>query len=238
MGGYHLINNDRGFRLTADLEYDLDIRSYNNDYNYVDSSGNLQVSSGFSGLRTGDAVFAETSENAHNILPSIAGQWSGDNLNLRFRLNLNVPIENESVTTMTFRSGSTDGSLVQTGPEWSSTSIGFRPDLRLAAQWRIVPKLALNLGGQLNLRLVERVTTEGATFNAEGNEMDHTAFKRVESLRPTAIVNNLGMGVTFNATDNLTFEVTSGARDGTVSVFGTGDGGLLHFTNLLLSLRF
>jgi len=244
LGGYTLLNKD-GFRLSADIDYVLGITSYDNEYNYTDSSGKNKVQTGFKGTVKTDSVtgvssdFVEQSITKHTITPSLSGQWSGGPLAFRFKLNLGVPISETLSTEKDFKTGTTDGSLVKNGKDSKATYVGFNPDLRLAAQWKIVPKLALNLGGRINFNTIESTTTEGKKY-ADGDTVDDSSFKTVANSNPTSITNSLAMGVTFNATDNVTFEVASGASNGSINVFGndTGKNGLFYFTNLLVSLKY
>jgi len=238
LGGYTLLNKD-GFRLSADFDYILGITGYDNEYNYADSSGNNKIKTGFKGTYNADSgALAERSVTSHTITPSLAGQWSGGPLALRFKLNLGVPITETLNTGKAIKAGSTDGSLVKNGTDSKATMVGFNPDLRLAAQWKIVPSLALNLGGRINFgQISSTTTTEGKSY-LNDSEVSNSSYKTVATSNPTVFQNTLAMGVTFNATDNLTFEVASGASNGTVNVFGTGAGGLFYFTNLLVSLKY
>jgi hypothetical protein len=239
LGGYTLLNKD-GFRVSADLDYVLGLTSYDNEYNYTDSNGKNQIKTGFKGTIdavTGDPL-AESSETSHKITPSIAGQWGGGPLSLRFKLNLNVPITETISTGMALKAGVTDGSLVKNGADTKAVMVGFNPDLRLAAQWKIVPNLALNLGGRINFGTISSTTTEGKTYTNDTAD-DNSSSTKVVSTNGVNITNTLVAGVTFNVTDNLTFEAATGARNGTIDVFGTsGSNSLFLFTNLLVSLRY
>jgi hypothetical protein len=239
LGGYTLLNKD-GFRFSADIDYILGLTSYDNEYNYKDSSNNNKTKTGFKGTYNADTEkLAERSVTSHTITPSLIGQWSGGPLAFRFKFNLGVPITETLNTSVAFKTGATDGSLVKNGVDSKATSVGFNPDLRLAAQWKIVPNLALNLGGRINFNTISTTTTEGKSY-ANDKEVDNSSFKTVTTSNPTSISNTLAMGVTFNATDNLTFEVASGASNGNINVFGNtaGVGGLFYFTNLLVSLKY
>jgi hypothetical protein len=245
LGGYTLFNKN-GFRFSTDLDYDLRLTSYDNDYNYADSNGKLQIITGFKGTVTNPSnptAFVESSLTQHTINPSFSGQWSGGPLSLRFKLNMNVNLSDTISTEKSFQldagnNPTTNGALARNGTDSKATMIGFNPDLRLAAQWKITPKLALNLGGRINFNSITSTTTEGKSY-INDNEVDNSSFKTVVTANPATISNTLAMGVTINATDNLTFEVASGATNGTIDVFGTSGGNsLLYFTNLLFSLRY
>jgi len=246
LGGLTLLNKD-GFRFSADIDYVLGLTSYDNEYNYTDSAGNNKIKTGFKGTVTNSATvassnFTEISATSHTITPSLSGQWSGGPLAFRFKFNMGVPI---SETTSTNKDLKTDGSgsLEKNGRDSKLVKVGFNPDLRLAAQWKIVPNLALNLGGRINFDTISNTTIEGKSYTND-KENDNSSFKTVVISNPASISNSLAMGVTFNATDNLTFEIASGASNGKINVFGNTDNkgdapnGLFYFTNLLVSLKY
>ena len=244
LGGLTLLNKN-GFRFSADIDYVLGLTSYDNEYNYADSSGNNKINTGFKGtINTAGAApaFDEKSETRHTITPYVSGQWSGGPLAFRFKFNMGVPIT-ETVSTQKTLKTDGSGSLEKNGADSKIVMVGFNPDLRLAAQWKIVPNLALNLGGRINFNTMSNTTTEGKSYTND-KENDNSSFKTVAVSNPTGISNTLAIGVTFNATDNLTFEVASGASNGRINVFGATDNtgaspnGLFYFTNLLVSLRY
>jgi len=237
LGGYTLYNKD-GFKLSADLDYVLGITGYDNEYNYTDSKGKTQIKTGFKGTISG-STYTETSKTEHTITPSVSGQWSGGPLSFRAKLNLGVPITETKTTENVKKSGATDGSLVKDGDDKTVTDIAFNPDLRLAAQWKIIPKLALNLGGRINFTKLTTTITEGQKYN-NNNLVAKSSYTKTEFYKTGTFASTLAMGVTLNATDNLTFEVASGASNGGINVFGntSGSNGLLYFTNLLVSLRY
>jgi hypothetical protein len=248
LGGYTLLNNN-GFRFSADLDYDLRLTFYDNEYNYMTLDNKNQIKTGFKGTITNPSAqtgYTETSLTNHTITPSVSGQWSGGPLAFRFKVNLPVNIQNNVYTQMAFKlydpnvatSVIGDGSLAKNGNDYTTSIIGFNPNIALAAQWKIIPKIALNLGGSINLNSITTTTTEGKTFT-NGVENDNSSYRTVATTNPNAITNTLVTGFTFLATDNVTFEVASGATNGTFDVFGTSGGdSLLYFTNLLVSLKF
>jgi len=247
LGGYTLLNKDN-FRLSADLDYVLGFTIYDNEYNYNDSNGNSKIMTGFKGtVPTGGGTtgFNERSETRHKITPSLSGQWSDGPFAIRFKLNLNTPI-NETLSTEESLKGDGSGSTIKNGTDSKVVLVGFNPDFRLAVQWKIVPNLALNLGGRINFGTISSTTTDATTYTNNTENKD-SSTKTVVTSNPTSVTNSLAMGVTYNATDYLTFEVASGASNGTINVFGnTGNTpnkalneyGLLYFTNLLISIKY
>jgi hypothetical protein len=228
--GYHVYNKN-GFRLTVDLEYEFKMRIYKNDYSYLDVDGISWKTDTIKGLNT-NGNLTEKSYMDHLITPSLAGQWSGGNLALRFKLNLPVGITSEGTTAVAANSD-----LDKEGQDLKALALRFQPNLRLAAQWKALPdKLHLNLGGRLNLSNISRTTTKGSSYTA-GEETDHSDIKRVATTFANT-GNSLGLGVTFLPTQNLTFEANCGitATDNSVKVFDSN--GLFSFGSILASLRY
>jgi len=240
LGGYTFLNKD-GFKLSTDVDYVLTLKDYNNEYNYSDASNVNCIKTGFKGTVDGGGKYTEISGyNTHEITPSVSGQWSGGPLSFRFKVNLPVTLEGSKETKMADKTGSTDGSLVKNGADQNIFSIGFNPDIRLAAQWKIIPKLTLNLGGRINVGSIASKTTESKDYSND-TEVPDSSSKTVAntSVQNPNNVNQFTTGVTFNVTDNFTFEAATGVNSGTVSVFQTSTGGgLFHFTNLLISLKY
>jgi len=235
LGGVTLVNKN-GFKFSADLDYKFDITIYDNEYTYNDLFGDTYIRSGFQGTLTG-GKYVEQGTSTHTITPSLSGQWSGGPLSFRFKVNLNVPIT-ASTSTSNMLNPDGSGSLLRDGSDSSSINVGFNPDIRLAAQWKIIPQLTLNLGGRINFSTIS--STTNTTTYTSGIINDNSSSTTVNNTNPTSITNSLAMGLTINATDNLTFELASGASNGIINVFGNASGtnGLLFFTNLLVALRY
>jgi hypothetical protein len=121
--------------------------------------------------------------------------------------------------------GST-GSLVKTGSYAKTTTFSFNPQLRLAARWTITSKLFLNVGGVLNALPVIYQDVDGNNYTAK--EVQYGGAQ-----------SRLSLGVTLNATDNLSFDAVCGvdSTNNSISVFHTSNG-LFYFGNILASLRF
>jgi len=229
LGGYTLANNN-GWRTSADLEYRLQMTLYNNEYN----SGTAIKE--FKGTND-NGTLNEQSFMGHRIRPSISTQWNGEKLRLRAKLDLNVILNN----TATNRMDEVNGSLVKAGGDSSKVfSLQFNPDLALAAQYQATSKLFLNAGGRVNLAALNRTTTEGSTYDATGTETPNSSFKTV-STAFGSLSNQFTLGVTLNATDNLSIEAATGVSNtagNNVNVFETGNTGLFNFSSILVTLKF
>jgi len=233
LGGLTLFTKDN-FKFSADLDYSLNLTSYDNDYNYNDGSGNSKIKSGFKGTVTNNATgvsttFVERSLTYHSITPSVSGQWSDGPISLRGKLNLTVPISETLTTENAFRAGTVNGTLVKDGTDSKATMFGFAPRIDLAAQWKVVPKMALNLGGQITFGQISSTTTESKTYNQD-IVVANSSSKRVAAAVGEQ-TNSIAVGFTFNATDNVTLEAATGASVG-------GNANVTSFSQVMLSLRY
>jgi len=229
LGGFTVVNKNN-FRGSLDLEYRLTLRAYNNDLSYQDANLMWKTIK-LKGIDGKELTYAE-----NYIMPSFAGQWSNGPLALRFRVVLNTTIRGEKETNV-----ERDGDKLRNdGTDGKTTTFALNPDFRLALQWRLIPKLALNAGGRINVQAWEVATTKGSVY-MDGNELSDSSYKTVEhTYGDTA--RSLTVGVTFNPTDNLTFEACAGNSSGLasnrVNVFSNENDGLFNFGNILVSLKF
>jgi hypothetical protein len=235
LGGYTFYRNESGFRASADLDYTLTITSYKNEYSYFDGT-NFKISTIKGANINGNLT--ETESTANLFTPSVSGQWSGGNLALRFKLNLPVTLTNRESTGMAINNENPmDGRLEQHGNDSKIITIGFAPNLRLAAQWKILSNLTLNVGGRITVNAISRTTTKSESYDQGIKPPDSVTLKQItKTFGGTA--NQLSAGVTFNATSNLTFEAACGVSTGGINVFSSDTDGLLNFTRLLVSLKF
>jgi len=239
LGGYTFYKNDSGFKAIADLDYDLLMQFYSNEYSYTDG-GKYKISK-ISG-RNNSGALSEYSYFNNLITPSVAGQWSGGPLALRFKLNLPVGIISEPSTGVYAKA---NGDLGKNGADSTTTTVSFSPDLRLAAQWKAMSKLTLNIGGRINPSVKRETVETDATYTMDVKNSDSSSKKVTDTFNGTT--NQLTAGVTFLPTSNMIFEVSSGVSNTTlpanatnndINVFDTSKDGLLYFSNFLVSLKF
>ena len=228
--GFHVYNKN-GFRLTLDLDYELRLRMFSNEYNYTDG-GDVKTNK-IKGYNTGTAL-SEKSYIDNLLTPSLAGQWSGGNLALRFKLNLPLGFNSEGTTAVT----DNNGNLQKNGTDAKAFDIRFQPNLRLAAQWKALPdKLHLNIGARLDLSNLSRTTTKTSTYIADVKN-DNADTKGVTTTLG-ATRNAFGLGITFLPTENLIFEACAGITTGNnnqIRVFAAD--GIFTFGSILASLKF
>jgi hypothetical protein len=232
LGGYTFYTKE-AFRLSADLEYSLRLRTYNNEYSYLD--GTAYKTEKIKGLNA--TGLTENSYVVNWFRPSLSGQWGSGPLALRFKLDLNTTITSEGITNVEL---DVNHKLQKDGDDRKTTTFAFNPDFRLAMQWRIVPKLALNAGGRINVAAWQVETAKGSNYT-DDKEDNNSSYKIVSNIYG-ATARALTAGVTFNPTDNLAFEASIGASSGLtgndVNVFSTANDGLFHFGNILVGLKF
>jgi hypothetical protein len=240
LGGYTLLNKD-GFRLSCDLDYALTLKLYENEYGYTDTENNVyKIGNKFSGTYHQGSNPIERSYISNLVTPSLSGQWSKDKLALRFKLNLPLTLTSEVQTNMT---PDENGNLRKDGASNDTSTFVFRPDVRLAFQYKIVPdKLTLNFGARIQATAVTLETTEETYYNTDGT----TSKRRMknDSTRNrgtgTQFVSRFNIGPTFNFTENFWVEATTGVQkaygEGAIDVFAPG--GLFSFGSIMVALKF
>jgi len=222
LGGYTLYQNESNFKLTADLAYALSLYLYANEYSYLDPSNNDWKTKKVNGTWNGSTVLQEYSASNNTITPSLAGQWSGGPLALKFQLSLPIAIDG-SIT----QNKSIDADFKDLGDKSTQTTVSFIPKLSLGAQWKVFSMLTFNIG-------------DTVVFN-DGSYLQTTqaAHKTVKSVSGNT-TNKFSLGVTFMPTENLSFEATNGisTTNNGLDTFATGSNGLFFFGGLLASLKF
>ena len=245
LGGYTIANKNN-WRTSADIEYRLQMTTYDNDYNYTDEKGENKTSS-FNGTYDGSkGALVEQSSDAHRIRPSLSTQWNGEKLRLRGRIDFNLIFSNTENNPMAIKvdgSGKQlpSGELVYVGDTAKASTFQFNPDISLGAQWQVASRFFLNVGGRINLLALQTTTTEGKAY--ENGEAVKNSDYKTTAASYGATQNHLTLGVTLNAADNLSIEAATGligTGKGTnnVNVFDTGSTGLLNFGSVLVALKF
>jgi len=235
VGGYTVLNKD-GFRLSADLDYELRFNIYNNEYSYVD--GDVYKTANIKGTyNPGNSPYSEKSSMSNLVTPSLSGQWSKDRIALRFKFNLPLTFSSREDNSMGFETGSVS-KLVYNGSSYSTSTFVFRPDLRLAMQYKIVPdKLTLNAGARIQ---ATAVTLETVTDKYYINGERKSARNIHQNSFGSGFVSRFSIGPTFNFTENVWVEASTGVTntygDGAIDVFASG--GLFSFGSILVGLKF
>jgi len=233
LGGYTLHNKD-GFKLSGDLDYVLTFNFYDNEYSYVD--GDVYKTGKIKGTYSpGMFPYVEHSFVSNMLTPSLSGSWSKEKVALKFKLNLPLTLSSEKQNDMGLDSSN---NLIYVNANDSTTTFTFRPDLRLAMQYKIIPdKLSLNTGARLQATAITLSTVDRTYYNA-GTKTSTQKLHR-DSFG-TSFVSYFHIGASFNFSENVWTEAATGVSkaygDGAIDVFKPG--GLLAFGSILVGLKF
>jgi hypothetical protein len=232
LGGYNIKEWEGGFRLSADVDYRLAVQFYSNDYSYEFGLGKRTGS--VSGIWDGTDL-TENSYVLNRLTPSLSGQWSGDIIAFKFKFNLPFTFINTSETEL-----SADIYKRKDGSDTSAFTFLFNPNVQFGMQWNVISKLAINAGLLLNFGAIQVVSADVTTYTngvrVGSGKTGSTTFGA--PIANGAAANQLSLGVTFTATDNVTFEASSGiAANNNIRVFDPADG-IFSFTNIGVSLKF
>ena len=235
LGGYTFLNKD-GFRLSFDLDYVLTFNIYDNEYSYIEN-GEYKTGKIKGEYSPATIDYVEKSLVSNLVTPSLSGQWGKDRLALRFKLNLPLTFQSYDQNVMSLNGSE----LVYDGASNSEFTFIFRPDVRLALQYKIVPdRLTLNAGARIQATAITVNTTDQKNY-AAGNKV--SARKLHQDSYGSGFVSRFHLGAAFNFTENAWVEATTGVTNaygntGTIEVFGTGQNGLFSFGSILAGFKF
>jgi hypothetical protein len=125
----------------------------------------------------------------------------------------------------------------------STTTFVFRPDIRLAMQYKIIPdKLTLNTGARIQATALTLETTDETTYNMgekiSSRKIHNDNFINIGS--GTQFVSRFHIGFALNFTENVWTEATTGVSnaygEGAIDVFQAGN--LFAFGSILVGLKF
>jgi hypothetical protein len=241
LGGYTFYNED-GFKGAFDLDYTLTMKIYDNEYSHQEN-GEYKTGKITGTYSPGINPYVERFFMSNLLTPSLSGSWSKDRLALKVKLNLPVTFSNDEQYSM----GKTaDGKLVYHGNHDSISTFTFRPDMRLALQYKLVPnRLTLNTGARiqattLTLETVDRaVYLDGKELDGRSEKIHQNSFINIGS--GTQFISRFHVGPTFNFTENAWVEATTGVSNAygnseTIEIFAPG--GLFSFGSILVALKF
>jgi len=237
LGGFTLYNKD-GFKLSGDLDYVLAFNIFDNEYSYVD--GDVYKTGKIQGTYSpGSSPYLEQFFVSNALTPSLSGSWSKDKVALKFKLNLPVTLSSKDQNTMAL-----DGDkLVYNDISKSTTTFVFRPDIRLAMQYKIIPdKLTMNTGARIQATALTLETTDETTYNMgekiSSRKIHNDNFINIGS--GTQFISRFHIGFAFNFSENIWTEAATGVSnaygDGAIDIFAPG--GLFSFGSILFALKF
>jgi hypothetical protein len=239
LGGFTLYNQN-GFKGSVDLDYGLDLRLYDNEYSYQDAGGSYhieKIEGTWNGVNAVEKTYMQ-----HTVTPSLSGSWSKDRIGLKAKLNLPLSFRSETSAAQGIRA---DGSLEKNGDDTLTSYVGFAPRLDMALQYKIIPnRLTLNAGGRIQTTAIGVTTVASETFT-NGSAVPHSAKKTTTPAFGDGTSTGLFAGFTWNLTDNVSLDASTGfnrANGGKgshdLNVFDTGDDSFLHFSSILVALKF
>jgi hypothetical protein len=233
LGGYTLYNKD-GFKLSGDLDYVLTLNIYDNEYSYIE--GGVYKTGKIQGTYSpGSFPYVERSFVSNLLTPSLSGSWSKDKVALKFKLNLPLMLSSEEQNDM---GPDSSNKLIYVNANDATTTFTFRPDLRLAMQYKIIPdKLTLNTGARLQATAIT-LSTVDRTYYSVGTKTSSQKLHR-DSFG-TSFVSRFHIGASFNFSENVWTEAATGVSnaygEGAIDTFGSG--GLFTFGSILIGLKF
>jgi len=231
LGGYNFYNKD-GFKLTGDLDYVLAFNIYNNEYSYEDS-GVYKTGKIKGTYSPGSFPYVEQFLVSNSLTPSLSGSWSKDRIALKFKLNLALTLSTEDQNDMGLDSSN---NLIYVNENDSTTTFTFRPDLRLAMQYKIIPdKLTLNVGARIRATAITVGRIYRENYSSSGTKVSTQRIHR--DSYGNGFVSNFNLGATFNFTENVWTEFATGISNAyDIGVFS--EHGLFYFGSILIGLRF
>jgi len=239
LGGYTFYSKD-GFKLSADFDYVLTFNFYNNEYSIVEDGKyrTMKIAGTYSPASTS---YFQKFFVSNQFTPSLSGSWSQDRLALKFKLNFPLSVSTRRQDSMKLDNSN---DLIYDGESESATAFTFRPDLRLAMQYKIIPnRLTLNTGARIQATTitVETIQQENYTDNIRDYGLKIHRSKFLNDASGTQFVSRFSFGATFNLTENLWLEATTGVtnaygNEGAIDIFAPGN--LLSFGSILVALKF
>jgi hypothetical protein len=238
LGGYTFYNKD-GFKGSFDFDYVLTLNIFDNEYSYIDN--NVYKTGKIKGTWSpGSNPYLEQSLTSNSLTPSLSGSWSKDALALKFKLNLPLTLINKEQNSISLD----HDKLVYNGASNSTATFTFRPDIRLAMQYKIVPnRLTLNTGARIQATALTLETTSQSYYNngekKSTRKIHNDSYINIGS--GTQFISRFSIGPTLNFTENVWVEATTGVtnaygNEGTIDVFAPG--GLFSFGSILVVLKF
>ena len=238
------------FSLGFDVDYGIKLYFYNNDHSYIGTDNKYHIAKIKGGYVINESLRAERFEITNSLFPAIAASWSGERLALTGKFGMAMSFHKINETNFSLITGSNDGSLEKHGMDQEITENEYMPLFNLAMQWAIVPsRLFLNAGGQLRVFTVNHYYWDKHEY-VNGKEHPDPAQRKKQTRNSLDSASTaLFLGLTFNITRNLELQAALGVTSNNdINVFdfsgfttdarGRGQGGLVNFGNILLSLKF
>jgi len=240
LGGYTFYNKD-GFKGAFDVDYVLTLNLYNNEYTYNDG-GSYKTGKINGTVSQNSNPLIEEFGITNSLTPSVSGSWSKDALSLKFKLNLPLTLSTTEKNSVDLDS---NNKKFYNGENNSTTTFTFRPDIRLAMQYKVIPnRLILNVGARVQATTLTLETVEQENYDIVGVFLNKKKIHRDKVLTDatgTEFVSRFNIGPTVYFTENAWLEATTGVSkvfgEKAVKVFDSEDG-LFTFGSILFALKF
>ena len=259
---YNFWKSASGFSVGERFDYTLTLRSYNNDYSYLDRTINTAAKyetdsiKGFVGMdANGNTTYNEYSYNSHLLRLRTNAAFDEGPLSLRARLYTPITLTNQSITEFSegtyVAPGTTSTSFQKSGKlakdaETSMFTFEFAPYVELAARYKAFNnKLTISMGGKFSMGGIKWTTTETDYYATPAGAIDPDSRSKVANTSETEYKNEWGnwaselrAGFMFYLTDKFAVDLATGIYNGKVSVFEGGSGGLFNFGQVMAHLYF
>jgi len=239
LGGYTFYSKD-GFKASADVDYVISFNLYNNKYSIVEG-GSYKTQKITGEYSAGSTPYIQKSFVSNQFTPSISGSWSQDRLALKLKLNFPLTFSTTRQDSMDLNSSN---ELIYHGDSNLTKTFTFRPDLRLAFQYKIIPdRFTLNAGARIQATTItiDTIKQENYVNNERQYGIKIHKSKFLNDASGTQFVSRFNIGAAFNLTNNLWAEATTGVTgaygSGAIKLFATEDG-LFSFGSILIGLKF
>ena len=254
---YNFWKSASGFSIGERFDYNLTLRSYNNDYSYIDNTVNAKYKTdsikGFADLNEGK--YAEYSYNSHTLRLRTSAAFDEGPLSLRARLYTPITLTNQEITEYSpglyVAAGGTSTSFERSGKlakdkEVSMFTFTFNPTLELAARYKAFNnKLNINIGGKFSAGSIGWTTTETELYDTPAGAIDTDTRSKVAHSDETKYANQWGQwaselrfGILFYLTEKIGIDLASGIYNGKASVFEGDAGGLFNFGQVMVHMYF
>jgi hypothetical protein len=232
LGGYNFIATEEGFKAGIDLDYQLTMRLYNNEYSILKDGD--YVTETVKGVND-SGVLTENKFTSHRIRPMFKFSYAPAESNIQFAARVLVPvfIASKTETQMDLNA---QFELKKDGDDITSSYLAFAPAIELAMQYAILGnKLVFSAGGKFTASTITMTTINTSRYN-DGEEAEHTSVtaKKTEITSPS--IEALSCAVTWNISENVAVEASSGVKADGFNLIG--DNSLTSFAQVLARLTF
>ena len=237
--GYLSLLNRGNFDLGIDVWYSLDLTTYDNEYNYLDSDGNNKIGNGYKGRYTPGDSFIELSEINHSLIPFLSASWGNEKISFSAEFGLDFGLGFSGKSNMELALNNS-GKLERHGDDSSSVELYINPLLNLGLKWAIIQdKFFLNAGCVIDFGSPTITTTTSVEYD-RGSKKDEPERKSGVYDFKTAST-RVSLGVTYLPFTFFGLQAMCGVgTNNDLNVFSpvSANGGIFVFSQILATVRF